>query len=104
MSRIEIVRGDRNFYLEFTILDADGNVVNLTNATPKLKWKNYSDGSVNSITGEVVNATEGTCRFLVQDEFVGVTGEFKAEIEITYSDGKIITAPNLCIKVIPDLA
>ena len=104
MTRIEIVRGDKNFYLQFTILDSDGNAVDLTNATPKLKWQKYTDGTVYEITGEVVDATAGTCKFLVKDEFVGVTGEFKAEIEITYSDGKVITAPNLTIKVIPDLS
>ena len=104
MGKIEIVRGDRNFYLEFTILDSDGNVLDLTNATPRLKWKNYEDGTVYEIVGDLVEPKEGTCRFFVEDQFVGVTGEFKAEIEITYSDGRVITAPNLSIKVIPDLA
>lgn len=105
MTEIKIVRGDRKFVLDFTIYDADGLIVNLTGCeTVKLKYKNYEDGTVGEIIGSVVgDPANGEVQFLVEDQFANVTGEFKAEIEITYTSGKIITAPGLVIKVIPDI-
>jgi len=104
MTEIKIVRNDKNFILEFTIYDLDGNVVDLTGITSiKLKCKQYGDSIVKEINGTVTDPENGQCQFLVKDEFVGVTGEFKAEIEMTFSNGKVLTAPGITIKVIPDL-
>ncbi len=105
MTEITVVRNDQNFYLEFQIRDSDGNIVNLDNVTSiKLKYRSYSGNSLTVIDGEVTNPSAGECRFLIQNEFVGITGEFKGEIEITYSNGKVITAPYIVIKVIPDIS
>lgn len=106
MTEITIIRGDVNFILDFTIYDADNEIVNLTGVSSiKLKFKSYEDGSVISITGTVVDPpTAGEAQFPVLEEFKSITGEYKAEIEITYLSGKIITAPNISIKVIPDIA
>lgn len=105
MSEVIIVRGDRKFVLEFVIYDADNNRVDLTGTSAiQLKFKNYEDGTVTTIPGLVTgDPKEGVVQFQVEDEFVDIIGEFKAEIEITYASGKIITAPNILIKVIPDI-
>jgi len=104
-TEIIIVRGDKNFRLSFQIYDADGNIVDLSNVSQiVLKYKEYtSTSSASSITGTVSVPGEGKCYFDVGTQFVGVTGEYKAEIEITFLNGKVLTVPNLVIKVIPDL-
>lgn len=104
MTEIEIVRNDQNFDLEFTIYDADGVLVNLNNVTEiSLRFKLYSDSSIKSISGEVVDPDAGKAKFPVGETFVGLLGEYKGEIQIKYSDGKILTAPNISIRVIPDI-
>ena len=104
MTEIKIVRNDKNFALEFVIYDLDGNPVDLTGISSlKLKYKEYGDSTVQEINGTVIDAKSGKCRFNVKDEFVGITGEFKAELEMIWADGKVLTAPGITIKVIPDL-
>ena len=112
MTAITIVKGDKNFLLNFTIYDADDQIVDLTGAsTITLKFKSYEDGTVTSVNANLVDHTPaqlsaGEVHFFIGSEFVSITGEFKAEIEITYDatlDNRVITAPNISIKVIPDL-
>ena len=106
MTEIKIVRGDKNFILDFTIYDADDEIVDLTGVSEiNLKFKSYEDGTVTSIPGSAVGDPQnGEAQFPVGEQFVGVLGEYKAEIEITYISGKVITAPNISIKVIADVA
>ena len=103
MTRIEIVKGDKNFILQFQILDADGNPVDLTNASATLKFKNYEDGTLYSLNGNVIDATNGKVQFNTGETFVDLEGEFKGEIELVYEGGQKITAPNIVIKVIPSV-
>lgn len=110
MSEITIVRGDINFILNFTIYDADNEIVDLTGAsTITLKFKSYEDGTVTSISGTIADppGTDGEAQFNVGETFKSLIGEFKAEIEITFGpaqNNKVITAPNISIKVIADIA
>jgi len=106
LTEITIVRNDVNFLLEFTIKDTDDKVVDLTGVSAiVLKFRKYNTTvTPTSITGSVVSATAGTCQFDVGTNFQSITGEYKAEIQITYGSGKIITAPNITIKVIEDLS
>jgi len=103
MAEITLVRNDRNYWIQFHILDPDSNPIDLTDCTPKLKIESYSTSFFKTITGEVVNAESGICRFKITDEFTDITGEFRAEIELEYANGQILTAPNITIKVLPDL-
>jgi len=106
MTDIKLVRGDTNYNIEFIIKDAEGSVIDLTNATVVLKMQSYQGGDlVVNLTGEIPMETQtsGVCKFVITDQFQDLTGEFQAEIQITYSGGKVITAPNISIKVIPDL-
>jgi len=103
MTEITLIRNDQNYWIQFYVKDPDNNPVDLTDCTPKLKIQSYTSSFFKTITGEVVDANAGICRFKITDEFVDKTGEFRAEIELNYSDGKILTAPNITIKVLPDL-
>ena len=105
MTEVKVVRNDTKFLLDFTIYDLDNNIVDLSDvSTISLKFKSYADGTVTTISGSPVgDGSGGEVQFLVLDEFKGITGNFKAEIELIFSDGKILTAPNIVLKVIPDL-
>lgn len=93
MSLIEIVRNDKNFYLRFTIQDADGVAVDLTNATVRFKMVSIG-GTVNKVNGVCVldDAVNGSCSYLVQAEDTDTIGFYNAELELTYSGGKLLTA------------
>lgn len=104
MSTVKIVKGDKNFNLLFTIYDSDGNVVDLSDlSSGVLSWRSYTNGTVSSITGVVKSATDGTINFPIEEEFVSSSGKFDAEITLTYESGRVLTAPNISIRVIPSL-
>lgn len=104
MTEVQLVRGDKNYVIKFTIYDSDNNVLSLENVDSVVfKYKDYANGEVKSITGTVLNPLNGEVGFLITNQFDEVVGEFKAEIEITYKDGKVLTAPNIVLKVIPDI-
>ena len=105
MTQITLVRGDKNYVLDFTIYDMDGEKVNLVgSSTIILKLKSYANGTLTQIIGQVVDPpSNGEVRFPVVEEFLSAVGEFKAEIEIAYAGGKVITAPNISVKIIADL-
>lgn len=66
--------------------------------------QSFKGGSlVANISGEITDETNGVCRFLITDELSDITGEYAAEIQITYTGGRIITAPDISVKVIADL-
>ena len=104
MSTVQIVKGDKNFNLLFTIYDSDGNVADLSDlSSGVLSWRSYTNGTVSSITGVVMSATDGTINFPIEEEFVSSSGKFDAEITLTYESGQVLTAPNISIRVIPSL-
>jgi len=105
MTEVEIVRNDKNFILDFTIYDLDNEPVDLANVSSIIfKFESYEDGTVTSISGEVIDEAGGEAQFFVEDEFVDISlGNYKAEIQITYVSGKVLTAPNIILKVIRDL-
>jgi len=101
---LKLVRNDTNFYLEFIVKDSEGTVIDLTNATVVFNMQSTTGGSlVANITGNVTDATGGVCRFLITDELADITGEYIAEIQISYVGGRVITAPDISVKVIADL-
>jgi len=105
MTEIKLVRNDQNFTLRFYIKDADGDVVDLSDISEiKLKIQKYGEsGLFAEIPGTVVDAANGIAQFQIGTQFVDQEGEFIAEIEMTFSSGQVLTAPDIYIKVIPDL-
>lgn len=91
--------------MKFYLTYADGAVLPLNDvASIKLKIVRYGEKDLfSTIDGQVVDAANGVCQFLVGEQFSNVTGKFKAEIEITFTNGTVLTAPGITIKVIPDL-
>lgn len=100
---IEVVRNDKLFELIFEIDNADNTDLDLTDATVLFKaWMEGED--TNQITGTctITEATEGKCKYLVQDGDLDRSGDFFAELEVTYTSGKVITASGIKMRILDD--
>lgn len=85
MADLNIAKGDKGFYLNFTVQDADGNVFNLTDYTASLKaWPLGKPGSpIVSATCAVTDTTGGLCHYQVATNDFMVAGTFQLELECT---------------------
>ena len=104
MPKITLVRNDRNFPFQVEILDAEGDIVDITNSSLTLKVQSYRNSEDNfSISGTIINGTLGLAQFFFTDELVNRSGEYRAEVEIEWTSGKILTVPELVFKILKDL-
>lgn len=105
MPSLTLVRGDRVYYLEFEVRDADGDLVDLTGCSIGFKMQKYGETSLTlNKSGQVIApGSLGVCQILIEDELTNVSGEFIAELEIRWPSGKILTAPDIYVKILSDL-
>lgn len=104
MPTLTLVRGDKNYYLEFEVRDADGTVVDITGASVTFKMQKYGQSTLTlDKGGSIVNGTSGLCQVLIATELVSTYGEFLAELQITWPTNKVLTAPNIYVKILKDL-
>jgi len=101
-TEIILVTGDKAT-LEFVLKDIDGEIINLTGVSSvKFKYKNYVDGTVTTLTGNVVTPpTDGKVTFTFNLTNVS-SGDYDCEIEIT-SPIEILTATDIILHVLPEL-
>lgn len=103
MAEIELIRNDTQFDIPFEIDDADGADVSLTDS--EVRFKMWSTGAsackINGIC-TITEAAEGKCKYAIQDNDLDTTGIYTAELEITYTSGKIITASGITVKILED--
>jgi hypothetical protein len=90
---IQLKRNDTKDTIHYKITNADGTPVNLTGASIR-----FLMGSgvtvISNDTASIVSATNGEVEYTLQDKDTLVSGTFKAEFEVTFSDGKVKTYPN----------
>ena len=106
MARLELVRNDYGYPLTFTIKDSQENLVDLTNATVTLKIKKPGQTGL-TIDAECTvdpDPTTGVCTYIVQDEVFDTVGRYVGELEIEWTGGKVMTATDLNIDIVPDLS
>lgn len=104
MPTLTLVRNDKNFYLEFEVRDSEGEIVDITGCSIGFKMQKYGESNLTiNKAGGVTVGTLGLCQVLIEDEIIGKSGEFYAELEIRWSSGKILTAPDIYVKVLKDL-
>ena len=103
---IELIQNDKLFNLTFTVKDSDGIVVNLTSVS-SIKFKMAKIASTTlKIEGTCTKSepnTSGICTYTVQATDLDTVGKYHAEIELTYSDGKVVTAEMDDIEVLKEL-
>lgn len=106
MSRtvIDITKRDNLYNLNFTCQDYEGNAVDLTGATLKLKAQ-LTGATTLSVDKamSISSAIAGTCYFQVSSADFATPGIYEAEIEATFVNGQIITFSDILIKVRGDL-
>lgn len=87
MADISVPKGDKGFYLVFTVKDSDGKAYNLNGYAIKLKvWKlGGSDTPIVDGTCNIISEAAGTCRYLITGSDFLVVGLYKCELELTKS-------------------
>lgn len=101
---LEVVQNDELYDINFTVKDYAGVVVDLTNSTIKLRAATVGGTSLElDVNCALVVAASGTCKYTVQNGELATVGLYHAELQITYSGGKIITTKRFDIRVVKDL-
>jgi len=103
-TKIELVKNDKLYDLNFTLHDASGVAVNLTGATLKFKAQK-SDEATLAVDGTMtlVVPASGTCKYQVTVTDFDEAGTYNAEIQVTFSDDQISTWSDIIIVVKDDL-
>ena len=85
MADLVIPKGDKGFYLNFTVRNDNETAFDLTGYTIGFKvWKkSKSDTILVSGTPSIVLGTAGTCRYLVGANDFGTVTPLTAELELT---------------------
>lgn len=104
MATIYVIRGDKLYDINFTLLTSTGSAVDLTGATLTLAVQNINSNTI-KFTGSmnIVNATAGTCKYNVQATDFTEVGQYSSEIRVSYPSGTLITFSNIAIVVQSDL-
>lgn len=102
--KITVVQNDTKYDLNFTLQDNAGAAMNLTGATLLFKAQ-HQDGDALAFNGSmnIVNAASGQCKYTVQNGDFDQSGEYYAEIEITYPSQQVVTYSDIIITVTPEL-
>lgn len=104
MPTITLVRGDQKYFLEFEIRDADSQIVDITGSSITLKLQKYGESTLTlSKVGSILDGPAGLCQVHIATELVNKWGEYSAELEIRWPTGKILTAPEIYVKILKDL-
>lgn len=104
MTEIKVIQNDKLYDLNFTLQDSSGAAIDLTEATIKFKVQRVGSSGLKfegSMT--IVDALAGKCKYQVQEGDFDKAGRHYAEIEVTFSNGQILTFPDITIIVEPEL-
>lgn len=88
--KIKLVQGDTRPQVKVTLTDdVTGEPIDVTGATPRLKFRAVGGDSVlATLTGSVLDGTAGVVVFLWGDTTLDVEpGDYEGEVEVTFSDG-----------------
>jgi hypothetical protein len=103
-TKIEIVKNDKLYDLNFTLQDASGVAVNLTGATLKFKaQKSDEDALAVDGTMTLVTPASGICKYQVLTSDFDEAGTYNAEIQVTFTDGQVSTWSDIIIMVKDEL-
>lgn len=97
-------RNDKGFDLTFQVFNPDGTVADITGTTQKFKMR-LVNASTLKVDGSctITDGPNGKCKYTIGATDLDTIGDYVAELEVTYSASKIITAALPAIRVLPDL-
>lgn len=95
MSDFYIKQNDTSPSIKVQFLDSDNIPVNITGSVIKFKMTNYNSGeNVVDKAAVISDGEDGTAYYLWDAVDTSIAGLFKAEFEVTYTDGYVETFPN----------
>lgn len=107
MPDITLKRGDTTPALDAQLFGSDGNPVDLTDAVRvRFIVVDAKGTKIIDSDAQVSSAPEGRVRYLWQQGDTDNVGNYRAEFEVTFADGRVGTYPNdryLNIRILPDL-
>lgn len=105
---VDMKQNDRLPVLEVTIRKTDGTPLDLTNATAKFIMVDSKTRTVKiNESADVKDAANGVVEYAWAAGDTDTVGDYLGEVEITYPNGKIITAPSsgqISVKIHEELA
>ena len=104
ITTIQVTQNDKGYKLNFTVKDADGEVVNLTGKTISFQVAEevtFTEKFAGAC--EIVGAALGTCYYLVAAENFDTVNNYYGTLQMT-KDSDIQTTRRIEIKVIAELA
>lgn len=105
MTPIKVYKGDTKYDIDFTLEDAQGDAFDLTGATAVLLKCQKQDSDDLKFSGamSVVSPTDGTVRYNVAATDFDEAGDYYAEIQVTFTGGKIVTFGDFVVRCLSDL-
>lgn len=104
MTHINVYQNDKLYDIDFTLKDANEVAVDLTSSTLIFRAQKQGE-TAQKFAGSmsIVVAASGTCKYNVADGNFDEAGDYYAEIQVTFSGGKIITFGDIIVHVKPEL-
>lgn len=90
-----IKQNDTSPSIRATLKGSDGSAINLNNATAVFKMSPMAGGNLTvDASADIFDPSEGVIEYLWTADDTSESGSYRAEIEVTYSDGKVESFPN----------
>ena len=105
MTTIPVFKSDKLYDINFTLQDANGNAFDLTGNSAILFKAQKQGAAALKFSGAmtVISATAGTCKYTVAAIDFDDTGQYYAEIEVTFGSGNVVTFGDIVVIVKPEL-
>lgn len=102
-----IKQNDTSPSLRATLIDGDGDAVNLTGASVRFHMRDASGTTKVDAVASIITAASGIVQYSWAVGDTDTVGVFAAEFEVTYSDTSVGTFPNngyITVKIRDDIA
>lgn len=105
MTHINVVQNDKGYEINFTLKDANEAAIDLTNISAMVFKVQKQGASIAKFSGSmtVVSAPAGTCKYVVATGDFDSAGDYYAEIEATFTGGKVITFGDIIVHAKPEI-
>jgi len=101
MSAVEITKGDCGFDLKFIVKDGDGAKVNLTGTTIQFQLSDMDYASKINGACVITDGLNGECKYTIGSSDLDlIPGQYKAALQITYSENKIVSTNQFIVQVL----
>lgn len=102
---IRVYQDEKLYSIEITLEDDAGDPVNLTgNSAVTLKVQQQGEDAIKFTRAlTVTGATTGVVSYTVQDGHFDEVGNYFAEIQVDYNDGKLLRFNNFIFNCLPKL-